>query len=84
MAAIKGKWRVYYNMKEDYPFVFSIDDGTSETEQNFTSIAVNGHGEMKYDSNVQPHCWLEVEGEMEFERGRAVIWGGQYARQRQI
>jgi len=80
--AIKGTWRVYYNMRSDFPFVFSVDDGDAEREGNFTSVVVHGHGIMRYDAGVQPHCWLEVEGEMVVEKTTAVIWGSTHARQR--
>lgn len=83
MGAIKGIWRVYYNMRSDWPFVFSIDDGDAEKEGNFTGVVINGHGVMKFDNSKQPHCWLEVEGEMVVDKTVAVIWGAQYARQRQ-
>lgn len=78
----KGKWRVYYNMHTDFPFVFSVDDGDPEREGNFTAVTVHGMGRMMYDPSRQPHCWLEVAGEMVVDKHVATIWGEAHARQR--
>lgn len=82
MMGIKGTWRVYFNIGSEYPFVFSVDDGDTEKEGKFTAVAVHGAAVMKYDASRQPHCWLEVPGEMVVDKTTAIIWGATHARQR--
>jgi hypothetical protein len=55
--------RVYFNQKEDYPLVWSVDDGSQQNEFNVPSVVVQGVGYTRYlampKSEDCPAAWLE-------------------------
>jgi len=68
------KFRVYFNRKNEFPQVWSIDYGTQESEINVQRVELNGCNattvykpEGVTDFNSMPCAWFEVEA------GRAVF-----------
>lgn len=61
-------FRVYYNRRSDYPFIWSVDEGTQETEVNVTDVELTRvSAKTRFDRHVPrgstetPSCWFEVE-----------------------
>lgn len=61
------KYRVYYNRRSDYPFIWSVDEGTQETEQNVKSVEfhdvsamTNGDLTVPRSSTETPCVWFDV------------------------
>lgn len=83
---VNGKWRVYFNAKEEWPLVWSVDDGDPETETKFASVTIHGRAVTVYNKDTslpaQPMAWIEVEGKLEIgNNAQAVIWGAVHVRQ---
>jgi hypothetical protein len=61
-------YRVYYNRHSDYPYIWSIDQGTQDTEINVTAIELHDIARVSshYDSTVphgsteMPCVWFDV------------------------
>jgi hypothetical protein len=79
----KGSARVYYNAKEDWPLVWSVDDGKIENEYKVSNVGlfVSGFRTMARteDMPVQPKVWLEYDRcqvyiEEETRRVKITIW----------
>lgn len=83
MAMIKGKWRIYNDPNPQLPKVFCVDDGNAECRQTFVEVYLRGAAQMRHEMGGNPECWVEIEGDLDFDRGRCTIWGEAYARQRQ-
>jgi len=66
MILWSGHFRVYFNNQHDFPFIWSVDRGTAETERKFqqVSIAVPVHGSANMNANnrTEPKAWMEGEG----------------------
>lgn len=74
------KYRVYFNRHNEFPQVWSIDEGDVETEVNVKQlIMVDVRAVTHYDStgdNVNtPKAWFEVHGRLEVRAGVAYIFG---------
>ena len=60
-------YRVYYNRRADYPFIWSVDNGDQSTEQNVIDVQLhrsnaNTGGDMtvpRHSTDV-PSVWFEV------------------------
>lgn len=76
-------YRVYFNRTSDAPLVWSVDEGTQETEQNFESVTIlNANVTSRWNpqetvNQFRPKAWLEVEGTLHVANGVAVIEGEQ-------
>lgn len=66
-------YRVYYNSKSDYPFVWSVDEGTSATEINYRGVIIKTFSITIFNPYDQPHGWLSVCGELEVADDWAII-----------
>lgn len=57
--------RVYFNQKEDYPNVWSIDDGYQANEINVSSVVMQGVSAVRYSGEARdknkalPVAWIE-------------------------
>lgn len=62
-------YRVYFNRCEDFPQIWSIDEGSVETEVNVVDFRASGcivtSGRAPdfsaLDSNREPKAWLEIQ-----------------------
>ena len=58
------KLRVYFNHKNDYPNVWSVDDGDQANEKIFRKVTMAAYATTKYNGEVptenSPVAWLEV------------------------
>lgn len=70
---MKKYYRVYYNSKSDYPFVWSVDEGTSDTEINYRGVVIRAPSITIFNQYGQPHGWLSVCGELEVAADWAII-----------
>jgi hypothetical protein len=61
-----GHFRVYYNKRDEYPFIWSVDRGTADTERKFQHIVVevplHGAANINADNRNEPKAWLHGEG----------------------
>lgn len=70
-------YRVYHNNGDDFPYSWSIDEGSSESEQTVLAVFIfppavatsqfNG----KQPSKDSPVAWFDVSGELEVKDGFA-------------
>lgn len=79
------KYRIYFNRKEDYPCIWSVDEGSSATEirvQWFSIDKLNvwaqhGFGPQPHNtperSENDPDAWIEVEGYADFQGGGVIF-----------
>lgn len=76
-------YRVYFNRKQDYPLVWSIDEGTQATETNVSDVVIIASytstksriNDGTIDVNNTPLAWLEVEAQgIRIADGVATIW----------
>lgn len=62
-------YRVYFNRHADAPLVWSVDEGTQETEINVRRVVLRGiYGRTVYgvgDNTDSPSVWLEIQGKLE-------------------
>lgn len=74
--------RIYFNRKEDAPYVWSVDWGDISTERHFMTVTVEGSVTLTscYDptkDNVgEPRAWFEIKKDgwlFEDQPGHAVI-----------
>jgi len=75
-------YRVYFNRKSEFPQVWSIDEGTQESEINVSNVEVYvpiiarnlTQEEMNsVDRNVTPIAWFECKGRLKVVNGVAYI-----------
>lgn len=67
-------YRIYYNRALDYPQVWSIDEGTPETEITCIGFYVDGPiARSHFELGQQPCAWLEVAGNLTVVAGVAVF-----------
>jgi hypothetical protein len=66
-------YRIYYNRSEDWPYVWSLDEGTSETEQTVMAVIIlppcvtSTHYTGKTRNPDEPVAWLEIAGNLEIK-----------------
>lgn len=78
-----GAFRIYWNRKEDFPFVWSVDFGDSSTERAVTRVDIREIDScclqtgvaMGADNISGPRGWLEGIGKVVFENGVAYVSG---------
>lgn len=62
----RGRCRVYYNIKTEFPFIWSVDDGHTDNEYKVRNVdlAIPGFHTRNGDvmDSVQPKVWLEHVG----------------------
>lgn len=67
-------YRLYFNRCEDFPQIWSVDEGTPETEINVVGVRVNG---LRVTSRIMPRekpsGWFEVDGTLTVTAGIAVF-----------
>lgn len=72
------KYRVYFNRCPDFPQMWSVDEGTQDTEINVLGfrltrgVTAESRSHRCEDKNV-PTGWLEVNGTLHLEGGIAVF-----------
>jgi hypothetical protein len=72
-------YRAYYNKTEEYPFCWSIDNGTQQTEVNVMAVIIlppcvaTTHCLDERPNDDSPVAWLEVSGELEIKNDIAYI-----------
>ena len=70
-------YRLYFNRTEDFPQVWSIDEGTPDTEVNV--VGFRFEGAMPVTSGVstdgtQPRAWVSIDAKgLSIEHGIAVF-----------
>lgn len=75
------KYRVYFNRLNEAPQVWSIDEGTQESEVNVIGYEiVDCYTVSRVDleetvNRDRPKAWLEVHGHLELQGGRAIFTG---------
>lgn len=73
------KYRVYLNRFEDFPLLWSIDEGTLETESHVKNVigqnvSFKFRSDLTTDNISSPKAWIEVEAEsLYFDNGCAVL-----------
>ncbi len=89
----RSKWRVYFNSSEEWPLVWSVDEGTVATEYKYAKVTIQGEAVTRYnpnaDNKTEPRAWVEVEGELVAKINmvdlaqppEATIWGNMVVRQ---
>lgn len=58
-------FRVYFNLHEDYPLVWSYDTGDKTEECTVESVTISGYARTVYrgkDDHTQPRAWIEIRG----------------------
>lgn len=66
-------YRIYFNTAEEAPFVWSVDEGTQESEQTVLAVIVlppcvtTTHYSGEKRNTLTPIAWLEVSGELEIK-----------------
>lgn len=80
-----AKFRIYFNKKEDYPCIWSVDEGTSESEIRVQGVVISDglfvftqHTDglkppAGLDPKNEPSAWVEVHGVLTVENGVALI-----------
>jgi hypothetical protein len=77
-------YRVYFNRLNEAPQVWSVDEGTQDSEINVTAVTlVDCFAETKVDlgetdTENRPKAWIEVRGSMVIVGGVAIIRGTSY------
>lgn len=79
------KYRLYFNRKEDYPCIWSVDEGSAASEIRVQGIIITD-GLLAYTGNTEglrppagadlknePSAWIEVHGVLTIEGGVATI-----------
>jgi hypothetical protein len=69
-------YRVYFNRCEDTPQVWSVDEGTTDTEINVRAVFLGNRVESGQDLSAvypEPKAWMVVHGDLVINGGVAVI-----------
>lgn len=75
-----GRFRIYWNSKDEAPLWWSIDQGDVSPKVKVTTVtiqcAVRTHIWMGADNTEEPRGWLEGIGEVRvYDNGAALIMG---------
>lgn len=75
------RWRIYFNRKEDYPCIWSVDEGSAASEIRVQGLVITD-GLLAYSNNTpglrppagadlknEPSAWIEVNGVLTIENG---------------
>lgn len=69
--------RMYYNRSNDFPQVWSVDEGSSASEINVQFIKLRVLPvTSKYNPQAEypePKAWFEVQGQLRIENGAAIV-----------
>lgn len=69
-----GRYRVYFNAREEAPRVWSIDDGDPKTEVKVEEIYIYTSAFSKFDANsLEPKAWFEGFGTVIVADGVAIV-----------
>lgn len=74
-------YRVYFNRFSDHPNIWSVDQGTQDTEINVEAVTLlncnvtTRSNPQETVNEFRPKAWLEVYGTLRREGGVAVIEG---------
>lgn len=78
-------YRIYFNRKEDYPCIWSVDEGTAESEirvrgvvimdglSSYTSSTIGLRPPAGSDLKNEPSAWIEVHGFLMIGNGVAIF-----------
>jgi len=82
------KYRLYFNRKEDFPCLWSIDEGSAASEIRVQGIVLTGVGlawtechkgliaPAGCDVNNEPSAWIELHARLTIENGFATFTSG--------
>lgn len=63
-------WRIYFNYARDFPLVWSVDEGSPESEFIVQHIELHGCTAVtKFADGQQPKAWIEVKADKLLIRG---------------
>ena len=69
--------RMYFNRSNDFPQVWSVDQGSHASEVNVQSIVLRVLPVLsRYNSGAEypePKAWFEVDGTLRIEDGAAIV-----------
>lgn len=74
-------YRIYFNRLSEQPQVWSVDEGTQESEINVAKVLLIGCNAVtrcnldETDTKNKPKAWIEVVGTLPVQRGVALIEG---------
>lgn len=87
-AAESKRWRIYFNKREAFPHIWSVDEGTSDSEILVKWFTINnafqgssGHnlyptsGQNQYVDPNGPCAWIEIVARAVFENGGVTFYG---------
>lgn len=72
-------YRAYFNRLSEYPFCWSIDEGTQDTEISVMAViilppcVVTTHCLDERPNSESPVAWIEVSGELEITNDVAYL-----------
>lgn len=70
-------YRVYFNRWNEYPNIWSVDQGTQETEVTVSQVHMEGVSAKTMTGNGDnvnsPSAWIEVRGRLTVSEGTATI-----------
>lgn len=70
-------YRVYFNRWKEFPLIWSVDNGTQETEQNVAEVIFDGvEGRTASgpgDNENSPTVWIEATGTLSVSGAVATI-----------
>lgn len=72
-------YRIYFNTSDEAPFVWSLDEGTPETEQVVMAVIIlppvvtTTHYSGEKRNPYTPTAWLECEGHLEIKNDIAYL-----------
>ena len=77
------RWRVYFNKKEDYPCLWSVDEGSAASEIRVQWVSLRAIAGWTHHSlsrrtlrdaaKEEPCAWIEFEGFARFQEGGVVF-----------
>lgn len=66
--------RLYFNKRDDFPRVWSIDFGAGTAEILLTGVSVDAPGEAVYQEGVVPCAWIQFnQSHLDLIGAKAVI-----------
>ena len=66
LSAEAKSWRIYFNAHADYPLVWSVDEGTPETERKVARVHIMTSSTTIYlkDATGEPRAYLSCRGRL--------------------
>lgn len=63
-----GHFRVYYNKRDEFPFIWSVDRGDVGSERKFERVTIStkviGASRAGADNRDEPVAWLQGDGKV--------------------